>query len=141
MPALGPTPDPTPLAKSRLLRGLLILIGSASVALGFLGIFLPLLPTTPFLLLAAACYARASPRFYAWLLGNRWFGDHIRAWREGHGIPLRAKFTAIGLLVVTLGGTIAFVIPILWVQMLLSAIGIGVGILLVHLPTRQHPTL
>ena len=63
----------------------LILVGSLSIGLAFLGIFLPLLPTTPFLLLAAACYLRSSDRFYHWLIYHKWFGNYIRNYREGRG--------------------------------------------------------
>ena len=69
-----------------LIKIILISVGSLSVLLGILGIFLPLLPTTPFLLLAALCYSRSSERFYQWLVTNRWFGEYIRNYREGRGI-------------------------------------------------------
>ena len=72
----------------RLTRVLLIAGGNLCVALAVLGLFLPVLPTTPFLLLAAVCYARSSERFYHWLVTNRWFGAYIRNYREGRGIPL-----------------------------------------------------
>ena len=61
------------------------------MALGIAGIFLPLLPTTPFLLLAAACYVRSSPRLYRWLMNHRWTGEYIRDYREKRGLPLRTK--------------------------------------------------
>ena len=64
--------------RNRLLKSVLISIGTLSVFLGFLGIFIPLLPTTPFLLLAAACYIRSSDRFYQWLIDNKWLGRYIR---------------------------------------------------------------
>jgi hypothetical protein len=76
-------------------KGVLIIAGTSFAGLGILGIFLPLLPTTPFLLLAAACYARSSERFYNWLLNNRWFGHYIRNYLEGKGVPLRVKVLSI----------------------------------------------
>lgn len=71
-----------------------MLIGSVSLVLGVAGIFLPLLPTTPFLLLAAAMFFRSSPRAYRWLLGHRYLGPYIRSFREDRSIPLRAKIVA-----------------------------------------------
>ena len=68
--------------KKRLTRNLLIVGGTLCVALATLGLFLPVLPTTPFLLLAAVCYACSSERFYYWLLSNRWFGAYIRNYRD-----------------------------------------------------------
>ena len=79
-------------------RILLIACGTLCVALAVLGLFLPVLPTTPLLLLAAVCYARSSERFYHWLMTNRWFGAYIRNYREGRGIPLWHKVLAISLL-------------------------------------------
>ena len=87
---------------SRVVRVLLVVVGSLALALGVLGIFLPVLPTTPFLLLAAACYARASERFYLWLLRSPAFGPTIREWRQHRSIPYRTKWVAIALMTVHL---------------------------------------
>ena len=73
------------------IRLLLIIAGTVSVGLGIIGMFIPLLPTTPFLLLAAACYARSSQRLYHWLLYNKWFGKYIRNYLQRKGIPLKLK--------------------------------------------------
>ena len=70
-------------------------VGTISVGLGILGVFVPLLPTTPFLLLAAFCFARSSPRFYQQLIGNRWLGDYVQNYRDKRGLPLRIKCLAI----------------------------------------------
>lgn len=80
------------------LRWVLLGIGWSSVALGVLGIFLPMLPTTPFLLLAAACFVRSSRRVYVWLVTHPRLGPWIRDYLDGQGIPLRAKAWAIGLM-------------------------------------------
>ncbi|MGI8313731.1 YbaN family protein [Halobacillus mangrovi] len=74
---------------------LLIIIGSISLGLGVLGIVLPLVPTTPFLLLTAACYVRSSDRLYNWLMTNKWFGSYIRNYKAGNGIPIKAKISAL----------------------------------------------
>ncbi|HEY55474.1 MAG TPA: DUF454 domain-containing protein [Dehalococcoidia bacterium] len=87
----------------RLKRQLLIIAGTACVATGVIGIFVPILPTTPFLLLAAFCYMRSSPRFHRWLMNNRLFGAYIRSYTEGRGIPLRLKLFTIALLWATIG--------------------------------------
>ena len=88
---------------TRLKRQLLIIIGTICVAIGVIGIFIPILPTTPFLLLAAACYLRSSPRFHHWLMNNRWFGTYIRNYTEGRGIPLKVKLFTVALLWATIG--------------------------------------
>jgi uncharacterized membrane protein YbaN (DUF454 family) len=93
--------------------------------MGILGIFLPLLPTTPFLLLAAACYARSSPRLYRWLHENRWFGAYLTNYRAGRGLPVRAKVITIAILWLAIGISIV-VTPILWVRILLLLIASGV---------------
>lgn len=80
------------------MKTLYIVLGSISLALGILGIFLPLLPTTPFLLLTAALYFKGSPRLYNWLLNHRHFGPYIRNFRENKAIPLRAKIISLVLM-------------------------------------------
>ncbi len=125
---------------NRMIKGLWIAGGSLSVALGVIGIFFPVLPTTPFLLLAAFCYARSSRRFYDWLLNNRWFGAYIRNYREGRGIPLTEKILAISSLWLTIGFSILFVVRVMWVKLLLLAIAVGVTIHLVCIKTLHKET-
>ncbi len=109
------------------IRRVLIVAGFLFVGLGILGIFLPVLPTTPFLLLAAACFARSSQKFYNWLLNNRWFGRYIRNYREGKGIPLRVKIITISLLWVTILIS-AYFVSIIYVRIFLILVAIGVTI-------------
>lgn len=118
-------------------RGLLI-AGTIFVGLGTLGIFLPVLPTTPFLLLAAACYARSSERFYHWLLNHRWLGSSLRTYREGRGIPLRAKVLSISFIWLTIGFSVFFVIHPLAVKITLILIALGVTLYLLSLPTLKR---
>ena len=79
-------------------KALLVAAGSICIALAVLGVFLPLLPTTPFLLLASACYVRSSERLHGWLMGNRLLGGYIRNFKERRGIPLRGRVVTVVLL-------------------------------------------
>ena len=88
---------------SHLRKWVLIIVGSFFTGLGIIGIFLPLLPTTPFLLLAAACYIRSSERLYSWLINNKWVGRYIKNYLEGKGIPLKSKVLSISALWITIG--------------------------------------
>lgn len=84
------------------MKPFLATLGCISLALGIVGIFVPLLPTTPFLLLAAALWVRSSPRLYAWLLAHPRLGEYIRNFREKRAIPLRAKVVSVTLLWATM---------------------------------------
>lgn len=83
-------------ATPKLMRGVLLGLGIGFVVLGFAGAFLPVLPTTPFLILAAACFARSSPRLENWLLRHPRFGPLLRDWRRRGAIPVRAKLMSLG---------------------------------------------
>lgn len=107
-------------------RRLLIGAGTLSTGLGIIGIFVPILPTTPFLLLAAACYMRSSERFYQWLTNNRVFGAYVRNYIEGRGMPRRIKVFTILLLWVGIGLSIAFGVQNTVVRIVLVCIAIGV---------------
>jgi len=107
-------------------RRLLIVAGTLSTGLGIIGIFIPILPTTPFLLLAAACYIRSSERFYQWLINNRIFGAYIRSYIEGRGMPIRIKIFTILLLWLAIGLSIAFGIQNTVVRIVLICVAIGV---------------
>jgi len=122
-------------AKAAWKRNLLIVLGSLSFALGIVGIFLPLLPTTPFLLLTATCYANASPKFYNWLMNHSVFGPYIQDFRSKRGIPKRAKIKAISLIVICFAFSSIF-IPVLIGKLAFFAIGAGVIAYLLKLPTR-----
>ena len=77
--------------RSTLSRTFWLTLGLISMTLGFIGIPVPGLPTTPFMILAAACFARSSQRFYDWIINNKLFGTHVKSYREGNGIPKRSK--------------------------------------------------
>jgi uncharacterized protein len=123
------------LAASRVARFWYLAAGHLSVGLAILGVFLPLLPTTPFLLLAAGCYARGSVRFYNWLLNSPTFGPIIHNWREHRSVALKHKLTAIALIVVSIGASVAF-IPNLYGRVIVGALGLGWIVVMLRLPTR-----
>ncbi|MGB3276085.1 MAG: YbaN family protein [Castellaniella sp.] len=118
-----------------MIRALLTFLGIVALALGMLGIFLPLLPTTPFLLLAAFCFLRSSPRMHAWLMSHRILGPYIRDFQAGRGIPLRSKCIALAFMWPSLALS-AWVMPVPWARWFLLIPGIGVTIYLWRLPTR-----
>ena len=110
-------------------------MGIIAVGLGLIGVFVPLLPTTPFLLLAAACFVRSSGRLYAWLIHHKWFGDYIRHYREHRAITLRAKIGVLVLLWGVIGYTALGVMTAWWVRALLGIIAIGVTTHILRLKT------
>ncbi|WP_426496274.1 DUF454 family protein [Klebsiella grimontii] len=99
-------------------RIILIIIGWLSVALGTLGVFLPLLPTTPFILLAAWCFARSSPRFHHWLLYRSWFGGYLRHWQQYRAMPPGAKPRAVMMILLTFAISL-WLVNLTWVRILL----------------------
>lgn len=101
------------------------ILGSVSLCLGVVGIFLPLLPTTPFLLLAAALYFRSSPRLYQWLINQKYLGPYIRNFREYNAIPLQAKIISISLIWITMLYCIFFLIPNIWIKIIFLLIASG----------------
>jgi len=101
------------------------LLGWVMVGLGFIGAMLPVMPTTIFLILAAACFSHSSPRFERWLLDHRWFGEPIRRWRENRAIPFKAKVIAI---VSMAGGFVVMLLtaaPPLWADLVVAGSLIG----------------
>ncbi len=118
------------------MRVLLFIAGSLSLVLGVLGAFLPLLPTTPFVLLTAGCYARASPRAHAWLRNNRFFGPICRSGEEGRYLPPRAKAVAITVTLLSFGATIIFALELWWLRLIVGALGVAVLTWLFRLPTQ-----
>jgi uncharacterized membrane protein YbaN (DUF454 family) len=117
-------------------RVVLVVAGSGCVVAGVAGIFLPVLPTTPFLLVAAACYARASNRFHNALLNNRLFGPAILEWQQHRSLPYRTKLTAIVLMALTLAASIVFVVEQAWLRAALVLFGIALGLYLYRIPSR-----
>ncbi len=118
-------------------KAILIFTGTVCVALGVLGMFLPLMPTTVFLLLAAYCYSRSSDKFHNWLLTNRLCGKYISNYRSGRGITLRQKVSTILTLWASIGFSIWLVSGRFWLTLLLAAVAVGVTIHILWLKTYR----
>lgn len=124
--------------RSPSIRLALVLAGSVFVLVGLAGIFLPVLPTTPFLLLAAACYARASRRFYNALLNNRLFGPAILEWQQHRSIAWRTKVTAIALMALTLAASTVFFVQDPRLRTLLALLGLTLAVYMYRIPSRDR---
>lgn len=107
------------------------------MGLGIAGVFFPILPTTPFLLLAAYCYMRSSSRLYRWLLKNRFFGSYIRNYIEGRGMPLHLKIITIALLWLTIGLTTAFAVDYTAIRIVLIIIAVAVTTHIVMIKAKK----
>lgn len=122
---LNSTAVGTQVHHNKYVRALLVVAGFAFVALGVIGIFVPVMPTTIFLILAASCFIRSSDRFYQWLIRNKIFGKMILNYREKRGISRKSKLISILFLWLTISISIYFV-NLLWVRILLLLIAGGV---------------
>ena len=130
--------DQTPKPLSPALRWTLFISGFIAIGLGVIGIFLPVLPTVPFLLLAAACFGRSSERFYTWLINHTHLGPLVRPYLQGSGISRSSKLKAIGLIWASITISAIFLINIFWVRGLLLIIGLAVTLYLLKLPTTGN---
>lgn len=135
---LTPLPAGFRPAKNRYLRALLLLCGWVAVILGVIGIALPLLPTTPFLLLAAACFLRSSGQFYGWLVTHPRLGQYLAYYLDGAGMPLRAKFNTLVLIWSTMALS-AWFMNTLWLTALLLTTALCVSFYIGRLPVRKAP--
>ncbi|MHB8121841.1 MAG: YbaN family protein [Desulfuromonadaceae bacterium] len=124
--------------KNVFLRWILISCGWLAVAGGVVGIFLPLLPTVPFLLLAVACFARSSERFHRWLVEHNHLGPLLRDYLRGAGMPLRAKAIAIGMVWVSFSSSTMLFARDFWLKTVLIAVAVGVTLYLLSLPTAMN---
>jgi uncharacterized membrane protein YbaN (DUF454 family) len=132
-----PTSDHPRLHSSRTVRMLLWSGGVVALVLGAIGIVVPGLPTTPFVLIAGACFVRASPRAHAWLLRNRTFGPMLKEWEEHRSVPRRVKRIALAMMALTAGFSLWFFAGRPWLQGALLA-GVLAGVVtLLRLPSRK----
>lgn len=115
----------------------LLVTGILATGIGILGIFLPLLPTTPFLILAAACFIRSSDRLYTRLITNRIFGEYLKNYLDKKGIPLGVKIITIFLLWITILLSALLFTDLIWVRILLVIIAVGVTIHLFYIKTYR----
>ena len=117
-------------AKNLLLKFLWVGLGCLFVGLGAIGAVVPGMPTTVFLVLAAACFIRSSQRLYDWLISNKTFGPYIKDYREGKGIPLRAKALALSLIVIFVCFAVFYAIEVTQIKVLVGLVGL-IGFLFV----------
>lgn len=115
----------------------LVIAGSLSLILGIIGIFLPLLPTTPLLLLAAACYIRSSKKLYTFLINNKYLGSYIKDYQEKGAVSKKTKIIALCFLWLSIGGSVLFVITKLFIKFILISIAVGVTIHILRLKTLE----
>jgi uncharacterized membrane protein YbaN (DUF454 family) len=126
---------PSPPKHDTLKRNLLIAAGFACLLLGAVGIFLPVLPTTPFLLLAAGLFLRSSNRLYQWITHHRVFGTFIRNYRLYRAVPLRTKVIGLVLLWLTIGYSIIWAVHTWWLRGLLFLVAAAVSAHILHMKT------
>jgi uncharacterized membrane protein YbaN (DUF454 family) len=124
--------------RKKIVKALYFTGGTISLILGIIGIVLPILPTTPFLLLAAACYARSSEKFYNWLLDNRILGSYIRNYIEGRGMPIKVKIFTISMLWITILISAFLIIQIFWIRVVLLIIAIAVTIHIILIRPKKN---
>jgi len=124
--------------RSLTVRWIFALLGALFLALGVAGMFLPILPTTPFLLSAAACFARASSRVYNWLLNHSVLGPVVLEWRRHRSMPYRAKIIALVMMVVSFSVSILFFVPYWQAQLAMALFGTGMAVWLYRIPSRDR---
>ncbi|MGJ8686911.1 MAG: YbaN family protein [Spongiibacteraceae bacterium] len=119
---------------NRFIRYALFAIGWLSFVAGMIGLLLPVIPTSPFLILSAACFLRSSPRFYQWLTEHRWFGVYIRYYMDGEGIPRRVKILIITILWIMMLSSALLIVTIRWLSVLMLVIAAMVSIYIARQP-------
>jgi len=125
-------------AKSFFVKSFLLLLGLIFVGLGFIGIIIPGMPTTVFMILAAACFAKSSPKFEQWILDLPGIGRLVQDHRDGLGMPQKSKAIAITMMVLAVTLSIIFAITSTLIQILVGVVGIiGVWYVGVRVPTKE----
>lgn len=116
-------------------KAFLIIVGTLSITLGVIGIVVPLLPTTPLILLGAGCYVKASDKLYQQLIKNKWLGRYIEDFREKNGISYKNKVMSLGLMWVSIAGTILFLGIDFWLAAVLIIIAVTVSVYIISFDT------
>jgi uncharacterized membrane protein YbaN (DUF454 family) len=119
-----------PVVQNRVLRFILFSVGALSLILGFIGAFLPVLPTTPFVLLAAWCFVKSSPKAHQWIYRQRLIGPALKNWEENRAISRRSKVTAIFMIAIS-AIVIGFKVQILWLKILVLLILTTVSVFII----------
>lgn len=127
---------PTGLVQNRVLRSVLLGLGLLFAAIGIVGIWVPLIPTTGPILLAAFLFSKSSARFDRWVVNHRVFGPIIRDWRAGHGFTIRLKATAVIAIILSFAITLGFALDSPMVRLLLGLFGVGLIVYILRLPTK-----
>lgn len=121
-------------------KNILLVCGILSLILAFIGIFLPLLPTVPLVLLASFFFARSSTRYHSWLLNNRSFGPIVKDWEETKSISRKAKIISISLLTLSIGLSVIFFVSHALVRFILIMIAIAVCMYIIRIPESPKAT-
>ena len=111
--------------------------GIVALAAGVIGVVMPVMPTTPFLLLATACFLRGSERMHRWMLTNRWFGEYLRRYREGRGIPVRTKIGAVAFLWAGIGVSATFFVESWLVRVVMFVVAVAVSVHIAMIGRRR----
>ena len=130
-------PPKAPAASSGIAKLLWNAAGTFFLSLGIVGIAIPLLPTTPFLLLAAACYLRGSSRMHRWMLTNNYFGEYLRDYQAGRGMPRKAKVVTVSLLWAVIAFSAVFATSSTIIRIALLVVAVGVTIHILTLKTKK----
>ncbi len=118
-----------------MVRKIFFICGMLSLILAFLGVFLPLLPTVPLVLLASFCFSKSSVRFHTWLLNNKTLGPMIKDWEETKSIPLKAKIISVSVLTLSVAISVIFLLDNVLVRIILIMIAIAVSAYITRIPT------
>ena len=124
--------------KNPIAKILWILLGSFFVMIGAIGAVIPGLPTTLFLILAAACYIRSSQKLYDWLITNKTFGPYLKDYREGKGMPKNAKILAVSMIVIFVGYAVVFALEGLTLKVFVGLFGlVGIFYIILKVPSSE----
>jgi uncharacterized membrane protein YbaN (DUF454 family) len=119
-------------------KGIYFIIGCISLAAGIIGVFLPVIPTTPFVLLSGWCFFRSSERLYQWVISNETFGPTIENYHSGKGIAVKTKIRGVVMMWLTITVSVYFYITNIYLIALLYLMSIGVTIYIYRLPTIKE---